>query len=42
MAGESHRAVVTFAELLAALDVVREPCDFALADWPAVVVSVIA
>jgi hypothetical protein len=26
--------VASFEELLAALDVVGEPCDFPLADWP--------
>lgn len=36
------RQVATFEELLAALDVVGDPCEFPLADWPGVVVSVIA
>jgi hypothetical protein len=36
------RTVASFEELLAALDVVGEPCDFPLADWPGVAVSVIA
>jgi hypothetical protein len=36
------RTVASFEELLAALDVVGEPCDFPLADWPGVPVSVIA
>jgi hypothetical protein len=34
--------VGSFEELLAALDVVGEPCDFPFADWPGVAVSVIA
>ena len=36
------RRVESFAELLAALDVAGEPCDFPLADWPGVTASVIA
>jgi hypothetical protein len=36
------RRVGRFEELLAALDVVGEPCEFPLADWPGVGVSVIA
>jgi hypothetical protein len=36
------RTVASFEELLAALDVVGEPCEFPLADWPGVSVSVIA
>jgi len=36
------RRVESFAELLAALDVVGEPCEFPLADWPGVTASVIA
>jgi superfamily II DNA or RNA helicase len=36
------RRVERFAELLAALDVAGEPCDFPLADWPGVTASVIA
>jgi hypothetical protein len=36
------RTVGSFEELLAALDVVGEPCEFPLADWPGVNVSVIA
>jgi hypothetical protein len=36
------RTVGSFEDLLAALDVVGEPCDFPLADWPDVAVSVIA
>jgi len=36
------RTVASFEELLAALDVVGEPCEFQLADWPGVNVSVIA
>jgi hypothetical protein len=36
------RRVESFAELLAALDVVGEPCVFPLADWPGVTASVIA
>jgi hypothetical protein len=34
--------VASFEELLAALDVVGEPCEFPLANWPEVTVSVIA
>jgi hypothetical protein len=36
------RRVESFEELLAALDVVGEPCEFPLADWPSVSVSLIA
>jgi superfamily II DNA or RNA helicase len=36
------RTVGSFEELLAALDVVGEPCEFPYADWPGVAVSVIA
>ncbi|MCL4851636.1 MAG: hypothetical protein KJZ78_09675, partial [Bryobacteraceae bacterium] len=36
------RQVATFEELLAALDVVGEPCEFPLTDWPGVTVSVVA
>jgi hypothetical protein len=36
------RRVRSFEELLAALDVVGEPCEFPLADWPGVMASVIA
>jgi superfamily II DNA or RNA helicase len=36
------RQVAKFEELLAALDVVGEPCEFPLADWPGVTVSLIA
>jgi superfamily II DNA or RNA helicase len=36
------RTVGSFEELLAALDVVGEPCEFPLANWPGVDVSVIA
>jgi SNF2 family DNA or RNA helicase len=36
------RRVESFAELLAALDVVGEPSEFPLADWPGVTASVIA
>ena len=36
------RRVCNFEELLAALDVVGDPCEFPLADWPGVTVSVIA
>lgn len=36
------RTVASFDELLAALDAVGEPCEFPLADWPGVTVSVIA
>jgi hypothetical protein len=36
------RQVATFEELLAALDVVGEPCEFPLADWPGVTATVIA
>jgi hypothetical protein len=36
------RTVGSFEELLTALDVVGEPCEFPLADWPGVGVSVIA
>jgi superfamily II DNA or RNA helicase len=36
------RTVGSFEELLASLDVVGEPCEFPLADWPGVAVSVIA
>ena len=36
------RTVGSLEELLAALDVVGEPCEFPLADWPGVTVSVIA
>jgi hypothetical protein len=36
------RTVASFEELLAALDVVGEPCEFPLADWPSVSVSLIA
>jgi hypothetical protein len=36
------RTVGSFEELLAALDVVGEPSEFPYADWPGVVVSVIA
>jgi hypothetical protein len=35
------RTVGSFEELLAALDVVGEPCEFPLADWPGVMASVI-
>ena len=36
------RTVGSFEELLAALDVVGEPCEFPLGDWPGVTASVIA
>lgn len=36
------RQVSSFEELLAGLDVVGEPCEFPLADWPGVTVSVVA
>jgi hypothetical protein len=36
------RTVGSFEELLAALDVIGEPRDFPLADWPGVTVAVIA
>jgi len=36
------RTVACFEELLAALDILGEPCDFPLDDWPDVAVSVIA
>jgi hypothetical protein len=36
------RQVASFEELLAALDVVGEPCEFSLADWPGVTATVIA
>lgn len=36
------RQVSNFEELLTALDVVGEPCEFPLADWPGVTVSVVA
>jgi superfamily II DNA or RNA helicase len=36
------RTVASFDELLAALDVVGEPCEFPLADWPGVTASVVA
>jgi hypothetical protein len=36
------RTVESLEELLAALDVIGEPCEFPLADWPSVSVSVIA
>jgi len=36
------RTVGSFEELLAALHVIGEPCDFPLADWPGVHVSLIA
>jgi hypothetical protein len=36
------RTLGNFEDLLAALEVVGEPCDFPLADWPGVAVSVIA
>lgn len=34
--------LASFKELLAALDVVGDPCEFPLADWPGVMASVIA
>ncbi len=36
------RQVTNFAELMAALDVIGEPTDFPLSDWPGVTASVIA
>lgn len=36
------RQVTCFEELLAALDVVGEPCEFPFAEWPGVAVSVVA
>ena len=36
------RTVGTFEELIAALDVIGEPCEFPLADWPGVSALVIA
>ncbi len=36
------RTVGSFEELLAALDVIGEPCEFPFAEWPGVTVSVIA
>jgi hypothetical protein len=36
------RRVESFAELLAALDVIGEPCQFPFADWPGVSASVLA
>ena len=36
------RRVSTFEELLAALEAAGDPCEFPLADWPGVSVSVIA
>jgi hypothetical protein len=36
------RRVESFAELLAALDAVGDPCEFPFADWPGVTASVIA
>jgi hypothetical protein len=36
------RTVASFEELLAALDVVREPSEFPYTDWPGVMAPVIA
>jgi hypothetical protein len=36
------RRVESFAELLAALDVIGEPCQFPFADWPGVTTSLLA
>jgi hypothetical protein len=40
--GFGPRTVGTSAELLAALDVVEEPCEFPDVKWPGVMVSVVA
>jgi hypothetical protein len=36
------RQVTCFEELVAALDVIGEPCEFPFAEWPGVTVSVVA